>query len=201
MSRWSSVAPTTGSGMPVGLAFDPGGVADRSRWSSITPSRKSEISVHVACFCSVIVYTWYRDCAARIVGREDQQAQSRRGAKGSSPGLCLRCFKETKAVRGDQMEVLEILGKSDQSGHRTPIRMSKTTGFPGRNTLSPKRGGWQGGVKNGKSLGKYAVQSGQTRSISSAFWSKSRRVGLVRSFSSNSSTRVTKRDHFDPNRM
>src|SRR5262245_14552305 len=26
-------------------------------------------------------------------------------------------LKETKAVRGDQMEVLEILGKSDQRGH------------------------------------------------------------------------------------
>ena len=45
------------------------------------------------------------------------------------------------------MEVLEILGKSNQSGHRKPIRMSKTTGFPGRNALSPKRGGWQGGSK------------------------------------------------------
>src|SRR5690242_12479259 len=45
------------------------------------------------------------------------------------------------------MEVLEILGKRDQSGHRAPMRMSKTTGFPGRNALSPKRGGWQGGSK------------------------------------------------------
>ena len=38
MSRWSSVAPTTGSGMPNEFAFDPGGVAERSRWSSVAPS-------------------------------------------------------------------------------------------------------------------------------------------------------------------
>ena len=55
--------------------------------------------------------------------------------------------ERSKVVSPDQMEVLEILGKSDQSGHRTPIRMSKTTGFPGRNALSRKRGGGRGGSK------------------------------------------------------
>ena len=60
----------------------------------------------------------------------------------------------SKAVRGDQMEVLENLGKSNQSGHRMPIRMSKTTGFPGRNAIFPKRGGWQGGSKMQDSRGK-----------------------------------------------
>jgi hypothetical protein len=44
-------------------------------------------------------------------------------------GIC--GLKRIKAVRGDQMEVLKILDKSDQSGHRAPIRMSKTTGFSG----------------------------------------------------------------------
>ena len=102
------------------------------------------------------------------MGREGKQAQSRRGAKGSSPGLCLRCFKETKVVSGDQIEVLEILGKKDQSGHRKPIRMSKTTRFPGRNAISPKRGGGRGGQKC-RILGENAIQSGQTRSFGAHF--------------------------------
>ena len=63
-------------------------------------------------------------------------------------------LKRSKAVRGDHMEVLEILGKSDQSGHRVPIRMSKTTGFPGRTRLLPKTGGVAGGSKNAVSPGK-----------------------------------------------
>ena len=79
--------------------------------------------------------------SARIVGRENKLAQ--RGAK--RPALCLRCLKESKAVTPDQMEVLEILGKSDQSGHRMPIRMSKTTGFPGRNRSLMRKGGVAGG--------------------------------------------------------
>jgi hypothetical protein len=52
------------------------------------------------------------------------------------------------------MEVLEILGKDDRSGHRVPIRMSKTTGFPGRRSTFPKKGGGGGGVKNAESPGK-----------------------------------------------
>ena len=35
----------------------PGGVPEISRWSSVAPSRNSEKPVHLACFCSVIVYT------------------------------------------------------------------------------------------------------------------------------------------------
>ena len=50
-------------------------------------------------------------------------------------------------VRGDQEEVLEIRGKTDQNGHRMPIRMSKTTGFPGRTHLDEKGGGGGGGQK------------------------------------------------------
>ena len=132
------------------------------------------------------------------MGREDKQAQSARGANGSSPGLCLRCLKESKAVRGDQIEVLEILGKSDQSGHRTPIRMSKTTGFPGRNVdFPPKGGGGRGGQKC-KISGKHAVQSGQTRSIWSAFWSKSSEFGRVWvAFSSNPCSKAVQNDRLN----
>ena len=63
-------------------------------------------------------------------------------------------FERSKAVTPDQMEVLEILGKSDQSGHRMPIRMSKTTGFPGRTRLLMRKGGWQGGSKMQNPRGK-----------------------------------------------
>ena len=76
------------------------------------------------------------------------------------------------------MEVLEILGKRDQSGHRVPMRMSKTTGFPGRTDLAPKGGGGRGGQKcksSGKTRfkvvkpGPFRAHFGQNRSSLSAF--------------------------------
>ena len=77
------------------------------------------------------------------------------------------------------MGLLEILGKSNQSGHRMPIRMSKTKGFPGRNAHFPKKGGGGRGGQKCEILGEYAIQSGQTRSISAAFWSESVEFGRV----------------------
>ena len=62
--------------------------------------------------------------------------------------------------------------------------MSKTTGFPGRNALSPQRGGWQGGVKNARFTGKtqfkavkggqFGAHFGRNRASSGAFESESR---------------------------
>ena len=68
--------------------------------------------------------------------------------------------KETKAVIGAHQNV-------------------KNNGISRADSMFMRKGGVAGGVKNAKSLGKYAVQSGQTRSISSAFWSESCEFGRV----------------------
>src|SRR5690242_2726799 len=54
-------------------------------------------------------------------------------------------FEKMIMVRGDHEEVLEILGKTNNNGHQRPSDCAKTTGFPERNQLFPKRGGWRGG--------------------------------------------------------
>ena len=51
------------------------------------------------------------------------------------------------------MEVLEILGKDDQSGHRHPSECQKQQDFQG-GTPFPLKGGVAGGVKNADSSGK-----------------------------------------------
>ena len=94
------------------------------------------------------------------------------------------------------MEVLEILGKSDQSGHRMPIRMSKTTGFPGRTRLLMRKGGVAGGVKNAESLGKNAVQSGQKAVYFERILVRIVRVrARLSSFSSNPCSKAVQNDH------
>ena len=107
---------------------------------------------------------------------------SRPGGKSPSCEIIPRVIagfgvERSKAVTPDQMEVLEILGKRNQSGHRTPIRMSKTTGFPGRNVLM-RKGGVAGGVKNAK-FQEIRGSKWSNAVISSAFWSKSREFGRI----------------------
>ena len=77
------------------------------------------------------------------------------------------------------MEVLEILGKNDQSGHLQPIRMSKTTGFPGRNAISSKRGGGRGGSKMQNPREKRGSKWSKAVYFEPHFWSKSREFGRV----------------------
>ena len=74
--------------------------------------------------------------------------------------------------------------------------MSKTTGFPGRNAISPQRGGWQGGsnMQNSREI------RGSKRSKGVHF--ERILVQIVRvqahlsSFSSNPGANVTEKDHF-----
>ena len=63
------------------------------------------------------------------------RARSRWGAIGSAPPTVPALLLEIEVVTPDHMQVLKKKGNLHQSGHRTPIRMSKTTGFPGRTRL------------------------------------------------------------------
>ena len=56
-------------------------------------------------------------------------------------------FERSKAVTPDQMEVLEILGKRDQSGHRSPSECQKQRDFQGGLDFDEKGGGGRGGSK------------------------------------------------------
>ena len=93
------------------------------------------------------------------------------------------------------MEVLEILGKSDQSGHRQPIRMSKTTGFPGRNAISSKRGGWQGGSKMQNPREKRGSKWSNAVHFERILVKIARVWAHLSSFSSNSCSKAVQNDH------
>ena len=80
----------------------------------------------------------------------DKQLAPIAGAKQAatrSQRLRVVALRRSKAVTPDQMEVLEILGKDNQSGHRTPIRVSKQRDFQSGLDVDEKGGGWQGGSK------------------------------------------------------
>ena len=124
-------------------------------------------------------------------GGKNELAQC--GARRSA--LCQRCLKEIKAVTPDQMQVLEILGKRYQSGHRMPIRMSKTTGFPGRNAFSPKRGGGGGGSKMQNLQEKRGSKRSEAVSLMRVLVRIVRVWARLGSFSSNPCSKAVQNDH------
>ena len=76
-----------------------------------------------------------------------------------------------------------------------PSECQKQRDFQGGLDVDEKGGGGRGGQKC-RILGKYAVQSGQRRSVSSAFWSKSCEFRAhLSSFSSNPCSKAVQNDH------
>ena len=61
--------------------------------------------------------------------------------------LCLRCFKESKAVTPDQMEVWKSWAKMTKAVIGSPSECQKQRVFRGVVDVDEKRGGGRGGQK------------------------------------------------------
>ena len=79
--------------------------------------------------------------------------------------------------------------------------MSKTTGFPGRNTLSPQRGGWQGGSKMQNSRGKRTSKRSQAVYFERILVQIARVQAHLSQNRVSPSAIVTKKDHFPQRRL
>ena len=88
----------------------------------------------------------------------------------------IRCLKGAKRSPLTKWKCWKSWAKETKAVIGRPSECQKQRDFQGGLDFDEKRGGGRGGQKC-KILGKYAVQSGQTRSVSSAFWSESCEFG------------------------